>query len=229
MSVLIPPIATPAPATVPTGGLARLHEWVITVDHKRLGVMYVLAGLAFFVIAGLEAGVIRWQLAVAGNTVVSPQVFNRLFTVHGTTMVFMVGIPIVFGFGNYLVPLMIGARDLAFPRLNALSFWVFLFGGLLLYFSFVSGGAPNAGWFSYAPLSEKPFATNLGLDYWAVGLLVVGIGTVGTGINLITTVWKLRAPGMTIRRLPLFVWMSVVNSVLIVLALPVLNASLVML
>src|SRR3989449_2256756 len=165
MSVLIPPIATPAPATVPTGGLARLHEWVITVDHKRLGVMYVLAGLAFFVIAGLEAGVIRWQLAVAGNTVVSPQVFNRLFTVHGTTMVFMVGIPIVFGFGNYLVPLMIGARDLAFPRLNAFGFWAFLFGGLLLHFSFLGGEglygggpAPPARWGGAPPRAAGGFS-----------------------------------------------------------------------
>ena len=134
MSVLVPPIETPEAAAAGAGWPARLHEWVVTVDHKRLGVMYVVAGLAFFLIAGLEASVIRWQLAAAGNTVVSPQVFNRLFTVHGTTMVFMVGIPIVFGFANYLVPLMIGARDLAFPRLNAFGFWAFLFGGFLLYF-----------------------------------------------------------------------------------------------
>src|SRR5437879_12610988 len=126
MSVPSPPVPTPAPATVPTGGLARLHEWVVTVDHKRLGVMYVLAGLAVFVIAGLEAGVIRCQLAVAGNTVVSPQVFNRLFTVHGTTMVFIVGIPFGFGFANYLVPLMISACVLALPVLNALCLWFFL-------------------------------------------------------------------------------------------------------
>src|SRR5438477_13028697 len=139
MSVVAPPIAAPDAAIPRTGLLTRGHEWVVTVDHKRLGIMYVVAGLAFFLIAGLEASVIRWQLAAAGNTVVSPQVFNRLFTVHGTTMIFFVGIPIVFGFANYLVPLMIGARDLAFPRLNAFGFWVFLFGGALLYFSSLAG------------------------------------------------------------------------------------------
>src|SRR6266481_3521916 len=146
MSVVAPPIAAPEPLIERAGLLAQVHEWVVTVDHKRLGVMYVVAGLAFFLIAGLEASVIRWQLAAAGNTVVSPQVFNRLFTVHGTTMVFLVGIPIVFGFANYLVPLMIGARDLAFPRLNAFGFWAFLFGGALLYFSFLGGdGLYGAG------------------------------------------------------------------------------------
>src|SRR3989442_10571247 len=123
MSIVATPIAPPEPLIERAGRLAQLTEWVVPVDRKRLGVMYVVAGLAFFLIAGLEASVIRWQLAAAGNTVVSPQVFNRLFTVHGTTMVFMVGIPIVFGFANYLVPLMIGARDLAFPRLNAYRFW----------------------------------------------------------------------------------------------------------
>ncbi len=125
--------ARPAP-------LGRLHEWVITVDHKRLGIMYIGVGLVFLLIAGLEASLIRIQLAVPENTVLSPQVFNRLFTMHGTTMVFFVGIPILFGFANYLVPLMIGARDLAFPRLNAFGFWLTLFGGLLLYFSYLRPG-----------------------------------------------------------------------------------------
>src|SRR2546422_8095768 len=141
MSIVAPPIPAPDTFVERAGLLAMLHEWVVTVDHKRLGVMYVVAGLAFFLIAGLEASVIRWQLAAAGNTVVSPQVFNRLFTVHGTTMIFLVGIPIVFGFANYLVPLMIGARDLAFPRLNAFGFLVFLFAGLLLHWSFIGGAS----------------------------------------------------------------------------------------
>src|SRR3989449_2170614 len=236
MSVLIPPIATPAPATVPTGGLARLHEWVITVDHKRLGVMYVLAGLAFFVIAGLEAGVIRWQLAVAGNTVVSPQVFNRLFTVHGTTMVFMVGIPIVFGFGNYLVPLMIGARDLAFPRLNAFGFWVFLFGGLLLYFSFLggdglygAGSAPAVGWLAYAPLSDRAFTPGNATDYWNLSVLVTGFGTIATAINLIATIATMRAPGMTLGRMPVYVWTMLTVSAMTLLILPPLSAAQIML
>src|SRR5919106_417058 len=139
MSIVVPGFAVPESAVERAGLPTRLHEWVVTVDHKRLGIMYVVAGLAFFLIGGLEASVMRWQLAAAGNSFVSPQVFNRLFTVHGTTMVFMVGIPIVFGFANYLVPLMIGARDLAFPRLNAFGFWVLLFGGVLLYFSYLAG------------------------------------------------------------------------------------------
>src|SRR2546425_1439877 len=183
MSVLASTIAAPDGPTAQTGVLARAHEWVVTVDHKRLGVMYVVAGLAFFLIAGLEAGVMRWQLAGAGNTVVSPQVFNRLFTVHGTTMVFLVGIPIVFGFANYLVPLMIGARDLAFPRLNAFGFWVFLFGGLLLYFSFLggdglygAGSAPDVGWFAYAPLTGRAFSPGNSTDYWNLSILVMGFG-----------------------------------------------------
>jgi len=171
MSVVAPPITARDAAREATGLLTRLHDWVVTVDHKRLGIMYVVSGLVFFLIAGLEAGVIRWQLAVAENTVVSPQVFNRLFTVHGTTMVFLVGIPIVFGFANYLVPLMIGARDLAFPRLNAFGFWVFLFGGLLLYFSFLggdglygAGSAPDVGWFAYAPLTARAFGAAIDLN-----------------------------------------------------------------
>src|SRR5205807_1316563 len=180
MSVVAPPITARDAEREPAWLLTRLHEWVVTVDHKRLGVMYVVAGLAFFLIAGLEAGVLRWQLAIAGNTVVSPQVFNRLFTVHGTTMVFLVGIPIVFGFANYLVPLMIGAQDLAFPRLNAVGFWVFLFGALLLYFSFLGGGglygagsAPDVGWFAYAPLTRRAFCPGNSTDYWNLSALLL--------------------------------------------------------
>src|SRR2546428_4096476 len=236
MSVLIPPIATPAPATISTGGLARIHEWVVTVDHKRLGVMYVVAGLAFFLIAGLEASVIRWQLAAAGNTVVSPQVFNRLFTVHGTTMVFLVGIPIVFGFANYLVPLMIGARDLAFPRVNAFGFWILLFGAALLYFSFVggdglygAGSAPAVGWFAYAPLSERAFTPGNATDYWNLSVLVTGFGTIATSINLIATIATMRAPGMTLGRMPVYVWTMLTVSAMTLLILPPLSAAQIML
>lgn len=236
-------MSTPFSATIggedaPTspGALAALHEWVVTVDHKRLGVMYVLTGLAFFVIAGLEASVMRWQLAVAGNSVVSPQVFNRLFTVHGTTMIFMVGIPIVFGFANYLVPLMIGARDLAFPRLNAFGFWVFLFGGLLLYFSFLggdglygTGSAPDVGWFAYAPLTGRAFSPGNSTDYWNLSILVMGFGTVATSINLITTTLTMRCRGMSLGRMPLYVWMMLVVSGMAVLAIPPLSAAQIML
>src|SRR5215475_12239925 len=157
MSVLSETLAPGRDAEVRRPVLALLHEWVVTVDHKRLGIMYVATGIVFLVIAGLEATAMRLQLSWSGLHIVPPNTFNRLFTMHGTTMVFLVGIPIVFGFGNYLVPLMIGARDLAFPRLNAFGFWMFLFGGLFLHFSVVggdglygAGSAPAIGWFAYA-------------------------------------------------------------------------------
>jgi cytochrome c oxidase subunit 1 len=236
MSVVAPLIAARDAEREPAGLLTRLHEWVVTVDHKRLGIMYVVAGLAFFLIAGLEAGVIRWQLAVAENTVVSPQVFNRLFTVHGTTMVFLVGIPIVFGFANYLVPLMIGARDLAFPRLNAFGFWAFLFGGLLLYFSFLggdglygAGSAPDVGWFAYAPLTARAFSPGNSTDYWNLSILVMGFGTVATSINLIATTLTMRCRGMSLGRMPLYVWMMLVVSGMAVMGLPPLSAAQIML
>ncbi|MEO7034916.1 MAG: cytochrome c oxidase subunit I, partial [Polyangiaceae bacterium] len=158
-----------------------------------------------------------------------PETYNQIFTMHGTTMIFLVVMPALFGFANYLVPLMIGARDMAFPRLNALSFWLLPMGGALLHFSLLAGGAPNAGWFSYAPLSETPFASTPGTNYWVVALLVLGISTVAASINLVATILTLRAPGLTLQRLPLFVWMILVNSLLAALALPVLNAGLVML
>ena len=236
MSIVAPPIAAPDMLVERGGLLAKLHEWVVTVDHKRLGVMYVVAGLAFFLIAGLEAGVIRWQLAAAGKTFVSPQVFNRLFTMHGTTMVFLVGIPIVFGFANYLVPLMIGARDLAFPRLNAFGFWAFLFGGVLLYFSFLggdglygAGSAPDVGWFAYAPLTARAFSPGNSTDYWNLSILVMGFGTVATSINLIATTLTMRCRGMSLGRMPLYVWMMLVVSGMTVLALPPLSAAQIML
>ena len=236
MSVLVPPIETQEVAAAGAGWPARLHEWVVTVDHKRLGVMYVVAGLAFFLIAGIEASVMRWQLAAAGKTTVSPEVFNRLFTMHGTTMVFLVGIPIVFGFANYLVPLMVGARDLAFPRLNAFGFWAFLFGGLLLYFSFLggdglygAGSAPSVGWFAYAPLTARAFSPGNSTDYWNLSILVMGFGSVATAINLITTTLTMRCRGMTLGRMPLYVWMMLVVSGMTVMALPPLSAAQIML
>ena len=216
--------------------LAALHEWVVTVDHKRLGVMYVVSGLAFLLVAGLEASTMRLQLVWSGLHVVPPGTFNRLFTMHGTTMVFLVGIPIVFGFANYLVPLMIGARDLAFPRLNAFGFWAFLFGGLLLHFSFVGGeglygggSAPDVGWFAYAPLTGRAFSPGNSTDYWNLSILVMGFGTVATSINLIVTTLAMRCPGMTLGRLPVYVWMMLVVSGMTVIALPPLSAAQIML
>jgi cytochrome c oxidase subunit I len=216
----------------PRSWTAVLHEWVVTVDHKRLGIMYVTSGIVFLVVAGLEASLMRLQLAVADNTVVSPEVFNRLFTMHGTTMVFLVGIPIVFGFGNYLVPLMIGARDLAFPRLNAFGFWVFLFGGLLLYLSYLAGdglygggSAPAVGWFAYAPLTGRAFSPGNSTDFWNLAVLVAGFGTIATSVNLVATIVSMRGPGMHLGRMPMFVWTIFVISGLTLLILPPLSAA----
>ena len=218
------------------GALERLHGWVTTVDHKRLGVMYVLAGLGFMVIAGLEASLMRLQLAWSGLQIIPPETFNRLFTMHGTSMVFLVGIPIVFGFGNYLVPLMIGARDLAFPRLNAFGFWVFLFGGLLLHFSFIggdglygAGSAPAVGWFAYAPLTSTAFTPGNATDYWNLAVLVTGFGTIATAANLVTTTITMRGPGMTLGRMPVFVWIMLTVSAMTLVILPPLSAAQIML
>jgi cytochrome c oxidase subunit I len=204
-------------------------RWISTVDHKRIGILYMTAALIFFVIGGIEAMFIRLQLAVPENTFLRPDTYNMLFTMHGTTMIFLVAMPALFGLANYFVPLQIGARDMAFPRLNAFSFWLVPFGGILLHFSFLAGGAPAIGWFAYAPLSETPYSSQLGVSYWALALLVLGIGSVGTSINLIVTVLTQRARDMTLRRLPLFTWMIFVNSFLVIVALPLLNAALVML
>src|SRR6476661_1341978 len=157
---------------------AVLHDWVTTVDHKKVGILYVLMAVFFLVVGGVEALLMRWQLLVPRNDFLGPDVFNQMFTMHGTTMVFFMGMPILIGMGNYLVPLMIGARDMAFPRLNAFGFWLTLFGGLLVYSSFATGGAPAIGWFAYAPLTERTFARTAATDLWALGLAVSGVGTV---------------------------------------------------
>jgi cytochrome c oxidase subunit 1/cytochrome c oxidase subunit I+III len=205
-----------------------LLDLITTVDHKKIGVMYMAGALLFLLLGGVEALLIRAQLALPQNTLLSPSVYNQMMTMHGTTMVFFFGMPLLVGAMNYLVPLQIGARDVAFPRLNAFTFWLFLFSGLLLYASFfVEAGAPAAGWFSYAPLSEQPYMLNNGQDYWALSLLTSGIGSIAASINIIVTVLTLRAPGLTLRRLPLFSWMALVVSFLTVFTIAVLNAALV--
>ena len=216
--------------------LVQLHDWVVTVDHKRLGIMYICTGLLFFAVAGLEASIMRWQLAFPHHDVVSPAMFNRLFTMHGTTMVFLVGMPIILGLANYLIPLMIGARDLAFPRLNAFGFWLSLFGGVLLYFSYLggegltgAGTAPDVGWFAYAPLTERAFSRGHSTDYWILSLLVGGIGSVATSINIVTTVFCMRCKGMTLARMPLFVWLLLVVAGMILFVMPPLTAAQLML
>ncbi len=212
--------------------LAWLHEWVITVDHKKLGILYISYSLIFLLVAGAEAICIRIQLAMPNNHFLSPEVFNRLFTMHGTTMVFLVGMPILFGFANYLVPLMIGARDMAFPRLNAFSFWLTAFGGLLLYYSFLGGfglygmgNAPDVAWFAYAPLTEKAFSPGHSTDYWALALIVSGFGTLGTAINIIATTLSMRCRGMTLLRMPLFVWLMLVVSAMTLVTITPLTAA----
>jgi cytochrome c oxidase subunit 1 len=209
--------------------MAVLHDWASTVDHKKIGILYVLMALVFLVVAGCEALMMRWQLVRPNNNFLTPDTFNGLFTMHGTTMVFFVGMPILIGIGNYLVPLMIGARDMAFPRLNALGFWATLFGGLLVYFSYATGGAPAIGWFAYAPLTERTFARTPAVDFWALGLIVSGVGTLTAGINFIATIFGMRCPGMTLRKIPFFVWTMLWTSVLIVFAIPPLTAALIML
>ncbi|MCH2170190.1 cytochrome c oxidase subunit I [Myxococcota bacterium] len=213
-----------------------LHSWVTTVDHKRLGILYVGCGLVFLLIGGAEAAMMRFQLFFAQNDLLSPQVFNRFFTMHGTTMVFFVGMPIIIGMGNYLIPIMIGARDMAFPRLNAWGFWMFLFGGLIFYFSYLGGDglyaagtAPDVGWFAYAPLTGKAFSRGNSTDYWVLGILISGFGSIAGAINMITTTLSMRCPGMTLGRLPLFVWMMLIVSGLILIALSPLTAAQVML
>src|SRR5246500_3808713 len=212
--------------------LERLHGWVVTVDHKRLGILYILYSTFFLLVAGAEALLIRLQLAIPNNHVLSAQVYNRFFTMHGTSMVFLVGMPFLFGFANYIVPLQIGARDMAFPRLNAFSFWLTAFGGLFLYFSFVGGfglygmgSAPDVGWFAYAPLPPRAFSPGHSTDYWALALIVSGFGTLGTAINIIATVISMRCKGMTLLRMPLFPWLMFVVSGLTLITITPLTAA----
>src|SRR5262249_15983814 len=207
----------------------RLHSWVTTVDHKRIGIMYVLYALTFLVVGGVEAALMRLQL-------LSPHAFNQLFTMHGTTMIFFVAMPMMFGFVNYLMPLMIGARDMAFPRLNAFSFWLTVFGGLLLYYSLIGGyglygdgTAPEVGWWAYAPLTEKAFTRGPSSDYWTLSLLVSGFGSILTSVNVIATVFSIGFRGMKLGKMPVFAWLSATMSVLAILAIAPLTAAQMML
>jgi cytochrome c oxidase subunit 1 len=212
--------------------LEKLHGWVVTVDHKRLGILYILYSTFFLLVAGAEALLMRIQLAYPHNHVLSAQVYNRFFTMHGTTMVFLVGMPFLFGFANYIVPLQIGARDMAFPRLNAFSFWMTAFGGFLLYYSFLGGAglygvgnAPDVGWFAYAPLTARSFSPGHATDYWALALIVSGFGTLGTAINIVATVISMRCKGMTLMRIPLFTWLLLIVSMLTLVTITPLTAA----
>jgi cytochrome c oxidase subunit 1 len=229
-SEVLPGITPVRPLTV------RLHEWVTTVDHKRLGILYILFGLLFLVLGGIEATIMRLQLIRPHNDLVSPEVFNRMFTMHGTTMIFFVAMPLVFGFANYLVPLMIGARDMAFPRLNAFSFWMTALAGFFLYFSFLggdglygAGSAPDVGWFAYAPLTSRTFSVGHSTDYWTLSLLSSGIGSIGTATNLVATIVSMRCPGMAFGKMPLLVWLNLVMSGMVILVVSPLTAAQIML
>lgn len=204
-----------------------LMDWLTTVDHKKIGILYMIAGLFFFLIGGLEAIVIRVQLMKPMNDVVSGDTFNELITMHGTTMIFLAAMPLLFALMNAVIPLQIGARDVAFPFLNSLGFWTFFFGGVLLNLSWFAGAVPDAGWTSYVPLAGSTFSSGHGVDYYVIGLQIAGIGTLLGGINFMATIINMRAPGLSFMRLPMFTWSIFITSALIVFAFPALTVGLV--
>jgi cytochrome c oxidase subunit 1 len=199
--------------------------WLTTTDHKKIGLMYILGGIFFFLIGGIDAALIRTQLAASNMKLLHPDLYNEIFTMHGLIMIFLFATPTIAGFGNYLVPLMIGQRDMAFPRLNALSLWAFLLGGLLLLVGQATGNAPNAGWFNYVPLSGPRFSRGLNVDFWIVGTTLLTISSTAGAINFIVTILRMRAPGMGINQMPLFVWTVLVTAFIIVVAFPPLSVS----
>src|SRR5688572_14662145 len=203
-----------------------LWDWLTTVDHKKIGILYAVTALIFLLVGGIEAMLIRIQLARPDNAFLSAEAYNQIFTMHGTTMVFLMGMPLAVAFFNYIVPLQIGARDVAFPRLNALSYWIFLFAAIFMNSSFFFGAAPNGGWFGYANLTSKQYSPGLNMDFWALGLQAMGAASIMGGVNFITTILNLRAPGMKLMRMPLFTWMAFITSFLLVTALPVLAVAL---
>lgn len=205
------------------------QSWLFTVDHKKIGIMYGVTAMVFFVIGGLEAMLIRAQLAGPEGTILSAELYNQMFTMHGTTMVFLFAMPMAAAFANYMIPLQIGARDVAFPRINAFSFWAFLFGGLFLNASWFLGGAADGGWFMYAPNSSVAFSPTNGINFWVLGLLLTGIASQVSAINLIVTVLNMRAPGMSLMRVPIFTWMILVVQYLLLFAIPVITVALVLL
>jgi cytochrome c oxidase subunit I len=203
--------------------------WLATVDHKKLGKRYLATAFAFFLIGGIEAIFLRAQLIRPLNTALGPGAFNELFTMHGTTMIFLFATPVMTGFGVYFVPLMIGTRDLAFPRLNSFTYWAFLLSGIFLYSSFAAGSPPDGGWFNYAPLTGSRFAPGHAIDFWSLGIIFLGISTTGAAINVLVTIFKLRAPGMTVSRLPVFVWTIIAQALIVVFAIPPLTLSAILL
>lgn len=202
------------------------REWLTSVDHKKIGIMYLVAALLMLFRGGVDALMMRTQLALPGGHFMPPEQYDEVFTTHGTIMIFFMAMPFIFALWNMVVPLMIGARDVAYPRVNALSFWLFAVGAALLNISFVVGGSPNAGWTAYPPLTELRFNPGVGINYYLMSLLIAGIGTTMTGINFMVTVLRMRAPGMTLMKMPMFAWTTVVTGALIIFAFPPLTVGL---
>ncbi len=201
-------------------------SWAFTVDHKKIGIMYGAVAMIFFFVGGFEALLIRAQLAQPDGTVLSADKYNQMFTMHATTMVFLFVMPMAAAFANYMMPLQIGARDVAFPRLNALSLWTFVLGGVFINSSWILGGAADGGWFMYAPNSSVPFSPTNGVDFWTLGLLMTGVASQVGAVNLIVTALNMRAPGMTLMRMPIFTWMALVVQFLLLFAIPIITVAL---
>jgi len=228
-------VASPPALVTPTAAMGVFKRpvsttgwksWVFTVDHKKLGIMYGAVAMFFFIVGGVEALLIRLQLAAPDNTVLSADLYNQMFTMHATTMVFLFVMPMAAAFANYFLPLQIGARDVAFPRINAAGFWLFLFGGLFLNSAWFLGGAADGGWFMYSPNSSPLFSPSHGIDFWVLGLQITGIASLIGAINLIVTILNMRAPGMSLMRMPVFTWMQLVTQFLLLFAMPVITVAL---
>src|SRR5687768_3692523 len=223
------PTQAPPYAAAPYQEKGGVWSWLTTVDHKRIGLLYLYTALAFFLIGGLEAILLRIQLQGPNSQFISAEMYNQLFTMHGTTMIFLAIMPLSAAFFNFLIPLQIGARDVAFPRLNAFSYWVYLFGGIFITVPIFFQVAPDGGWFGYTPLTTRDFSQGVNIDFWVIGLQILGISSLAAAFNFITTIINLRAPGMTLMRMPMFTWMSFVVMFLLILAFPVITIALVFL
>jgi cytochrome c oxidase subunit I len=221
--------ATPVTTHSGPGSESGLWSWLTTVDHKRIGALYLYTALLWFLVGGFEALILRMQLQGPNGRLVSADMYNMLFTMHGTTMVFLVIMPLSAAFFNLLIPLQIGARDVAFPRLNAFSYWVYLFGSIFMNVSWLIGQAPDGGWFGYTPLTTLQYSRNLNIDFWMLGLQILGVSSLAAAFNFITTIINMRAPGMHFMRMPIFTWMSFVVQFLLILAFPVITIALVFL
>ena len=226
MATIAHPQAVAQPITKPETGL---WSWMTTIDHKRIGILYGVTAFFFLLLGGVEALIIRTQLSRPNLDLIDAQRYNELFTMHGTTMIFLALMPLSVAFFNFVMPLQIGARDVAFPRLNAFSYWVFLGGGIILNLSWFFSAAPNAGWYGYAPLTSDEWNPGRNVDFWLIGLQVLGVASMAAAFNMIVTVINMRAPGMSMMRMPIFSWTTLIVSILLVLAFPAITAALILL